>query len=186
LLANEGFQTIAVFALEGPKLVDLTFQGGTLGREARNRPMVVVLRFLNNAGRLSVPFGDNLIPLLNSLTNVLLVEPARELQEIVGIFSLKNISPGTGQRVHPDRGGGTTCALQLRDSCFAGGQLLDEIFVLCKDTTHLDNNIIEKVIDLVLVVAFAKVGWLKPLVDYVFWCKWHFSFPLSNASAMNL
>ncbi|BAS12870.1 hypothetical protein AHiyo8_11730 [Arthrobacter sp. Hiyo8] len=60
-----------------------------------------------------------------------------------------------------------------RDRVSAFGELLAELVVLLVQAPQLDDDFVEKVVDLVLVVAFAELGRLKALVDNVFWRQSH-------------
>ena len=53
------------------------------------------------------------------------------------------------------------------------GELLAKLVVLLVQAAEFDNDLIQKVVNLVLVIAFAELGRLKALVDNVFWRQSH-------------
>jgi hypothetical protein len=59
-------------------------------------------------------------------------------------------------------------ALQLIDAGVARDESLSQLFVFLVESTQLNDNFVEEVINFVLVVAFTELRGLEPLVDYVF------------------
>jgi hypothetical protein len=68
------------------------------------------------------------------------------------------------------RGWLPTCgaALKFVDSSVTGNDPLAQFVILLIETAKLYHDLVKKVIDLVLIVSFAKFRRLKPLIDYIF------------------
>jgi hypothetical protein len=62
-----------------------------------------------------------------------------------------------------------TTSLKFRDTAIGCEKSSSKVFVLLVKPSKLNDDVIEKVIYFVLVIAFTEFGWLKPLVDYIFW-----------------
>src|SRR5690606_26173855 len=71
------------------------------------------------------------------------------------------------------RGGSHAASLCIPGLRCACSEPLSQLFVLLSQPTQLNDNLVQKVIDLVLVVSFAELGWLETLVDHVFWSQSH-------------
>ena len=124
-----------------------------------------------STSRFSIPFA-----------HVLFVEPARELEEVVGVAGIHGVrievalrergllGSRSGHR-HRGRCGrltGTTLPHFRPSAKSAPTSRCRKLFVLLIETTQLDDDLVEEVIDLVLVVAFTELGRVEPLVDHVF------------------
>jgi hypothetical protein len=173
LLADESFQACSVFALEVAQLLDLALDGLTLCAQTLLSLRVFGFSLLHDSRSLSMTLRDEFVAFLDTLTHVLFVEPASKLQEVVSILGIHHVTSGGGKRIHSYRAGRTTGSLQFRDSGFTRRKFLGQIIVFGQDATHFDDNFVKKIINLVLVIAFAKLGRLKALVDNVFSCQSH-------------
>ena len=151
---------------------------------------------------------DEGVSLFDALADMLLVELAGKLQQVVGAAGIDGILLGrhrVGRRSSDRRGqhrrgcdkrrsavlrladitepGLLRCIWERRRLCCASLQFVDsgltrnqplpQFLVFLIETPQLDDNLVQEVIDLILVVALAKLGRLEPLVDYVFRRKGH-------------
>src|SRR5215207_3914565 len=82
LALDVALQLLAVLALEHAKLVDALLQREALLVEDADLRTLLGLGLCDDARRSGVPLRDEGIALLDALAHVLLVEPARELQEV--------------------------------------------------------------------------------------------------------
>ena len=134
--------------------------------------------------------GDERVALLDTLADVLLVEAARELQQVVGVRGVEvaGVAAREGRRCSGHRGG--CCgsrgrighrlgclrlrrALQLRDAGVGGDEALAQLLVLLVQAAQLDDDLVEEVVNFVLVVALTELRRLKPFVDYIFRSQCH-------------
>jgi hypothetical protein len=82
---------------------------------------------------------------------------------------LRSLSGGKVTHIGRGARGGLTPS----ETRLSGSQLVLQIIILDVEASKLDNDLVEKVIDLVLVVSFAKLCRLKPLVYDIFWRESH-------------
>jgi hypothetical protein len=65
------------------------------------------------------------------------------------------------------------CALEFVDVRVACDEPLAQLLVLLVEAAKLYDDLVEKVIDLVLVVSLAEFRRLEPLIDNIFRCQSH-------------
>jgi hypothetical protein len=63
----------------------------------------------------------------------------------------------------------STTSLKFSDASICCEKSSAKVFVLLVKPAKFNDDIIEKVVYFVLVIALAELGWLKSLVDYIFW-----------------
>jgi hypothetical protein len=123
-----------------------------------------------------VALRDESVAFGNTLTNLLLVQATSKLKHAVGTLRLLNgIISDFGGRSHREvtrrrRSGNCSSVVCSRGNSFGTST---KLFVFLCEATKFDNDLIEEVINLVLVVAFAELGRLETLIDNVFGRKRH-------------
>jgi len=65
------------------------------------------------------------------------------------------------------------CTLQFLDTRVAGYETLAKLLVFLVETSQLHDDLVEKVIDFILVVALTELRRLEPLIDHIFWSQSH-------------
>jgi hypothetical protein len=185
-------QLLAVVLLEGAEFIDAVLDSGLLLVETGELVALLGLGLRNDAGGGGVTFGDESVALVGAFLDVLVVQTTGELEEVGRRDRLVLARGGFGSRDRNrddcdgrgsdlfDSGRGVFddgsarglgydgCVDDLSRRSAATGELSTELLVFLGETTKLDNDLVQEVIDLVLVVALAELGLREALVNNVF------------------
>jgi hypothetical protein len=118
-----------------------------------------------------VAFSDQGVALLGAFLDVLFVQAASQLQQVGRAGRLVDWCGGdrSGDGFDHDGlsdHGSDRSSLSCRGSVRA--DLAPQFLVLLGQATQFDDDLVEKVIDLVLIVSLTELGRLEPFVDYIF------------------
>lgn len=106
------------------------------------------------------------------------MQSARELEKVVGVIRVASgkiagcsPKPSRGRSLSGERcrwRGGTRTALQLVYSRVTGNHTLTQFVVLLTEPSKFHDDLIEKIVNLILVITFTKLGRLESFIDHIF------------------
>src|SRR5918994_4762535 len=172
----------AVVALEDAQFIDPLLERHALLVEDADLGALLRLGFGDDPRGRGVALGDERVALLDTFAHVLLVEAACELEEVrrrrllveLGLRLCDLRRHGyrgrRGSRLGVDRGRGRRGGSLpgLRGTGFGRRHALAQLLVLLIQSTKLNHDLVEEVVDLILVVPFPELRRLEALVDHIF------------------